>query len=520
MPRFSRLATSTVAAAAVLLTAASAAAADPPPLPASPPEPTFPAQTAPAVAPDEPLTLPMPSTPPATWEPSEGPRRQGRHSARDRRAQRPGPARGDAQADEANGAAPSGRHAAGPACSAPSRPSLRPRQGLLAVPFVAMDVSRDALDALQRVLRRREHRRGRAARTRGSPAPAGVTSNQNLNDWWDIYQTRTDTAWNNGYDGNGQTIGVLDTGTQAGHPWLAGKVVREACYSVDHRRQLVSAAARTGATRRPARARPSRAPTTRRARTARTWQPRPRAPMGWRARRTSSPCRCSTGTRHGEPRTWSSDQLWGLKYVYDLRGTHSIASVNLSLGGGKWTGYCDGYDSEGTWQGTSSGASTYFWIAYLRAAGIATVMSSGNDNYTNAIGAPACNSNAVSVGNTTLDTFGNDAVFFGNNTAREAERLQHLQRPLRAGAGHRHLQRGADQRVECGGPGPRWPRPTSPARSPRSSSFGLGDRQLVAGRAAELGHAGVRMGRDQAAARRLGRADVPLQPLIEEPGEH
>jgi subtilisin family serine protease len=118
----------------------------------------------------------------------------------------------------------------------------------------------------------------------------------------------------------------------------------------------------------------------------------------------------------GKPTSWSSDQLWGLKYVYDLRGTYSIASVNMSLGGGRWTGYCDGYDADGTWRGTGSSASTYFWIAYLRAAGIATVISSGNNSYTNAMGAPACNSNAVSVGNTTMDAFGTDAVFYGNAT--------------------------------------------------------------------------------------------------------
>ena len=60
MPRISRLVTSTVAAAAVVLTAAGVAAADPPPPPAGAPEPTFPAQAAPAVTPDELPTLPVP----------------------------------------------------------------------------------------------------------------------------------------------------------------------------------------------------------------------------------------------------------------------------------------------------------------------------------------------------------------------------------------------------------------------------------------------------------------------------
>ncbi len=87
-------------------------------------------------------------------------------------------------------------------------------------------------------------------------------------------------------------------------------------------------------------------------------------------------------------RTWTSDQLAGLDWVYSNRGAYRIASVNMSLGGGKYSSACDSDSRKAA-------------VDNLRAAGIATVIASGNDGYCGYVGAPACISSAITVGATT-----------------------------------------------------------------------------------------------------------------------
>ncbi|MBP1745478.1 MAG: Subtilisin-like serine protease-like protein [Deltaproteobacteria bacterium] len=98
--------------------------------------------------------------------------------------------------------------------------------------------------------------------------------------------------------------------------------------------------------------------------------------------------------------TWSSDQMAGLERVYELRNTYSIASVNMSLGGGYYSSNCDENSLK-----TS--------IDNLREAGIATVIASGNDGLCGYINAPACISSAISVG----ATYDDDTVTFFSNSA-------------------------------------------------------------------------------------------------------
>src|SRR5215510_13979911 len=86
-------------------------------------------------------------------------------------------------------------------------------------------------------------------------------------------------------------------------------------------------------------------------------------------------------------RSFTSDLMRALERVYTLRDTYSIASVNMSLGSGRFTSNCDTNPLKSI-------------IDQLRSAGIATVIASGDDGYTEAISEPACISSDISVGAT------------------------------------------------------------------------------------------------------------------------
>ncbi|MFD7319763.1 S8 family serine peptidase [Streptomyces sp. NPDC059875] len=90
-------------------------------------------------------------------------------------------------------------------------------------------------------------------------------------------------------------------------------------------------------------------------------------------------------------RSYSSDQLAGLEKVLQLRQSGTpVVAANMSLGGGQYTAACD----------TDSRKVV---IDNLRTAGVATVISAGNNAYTNAVGAPGCISSAITVGSTMDD---------------------------------------------------------------------------------------------------------------------
>ncbi len=188
-----------------------------------------------------------------------------------------------------------------------------------------------------------------------------------------------------GFTGAGYTVAIIDTGVQANHPFLAGKVVAEACFSGDGdvsdstcpNGQLAQYGAGAAA--------PSDEHGTHVAGIAAGSG----ASMNGVARGANI-IAFNVFTNHPLGLvTFDSDYIQALDYTYSLRFSHNIASVNMSLGGGGYTKYCD-----------KVVPATKKAIDRLRSANIATVIASGNNGYTNAISRPACVSTAISVGST------------------------------------------------------------------------------------------------------------------------
>lgn len=217
-----------------------------------------------------------------------------------------------------------------------------------------------------------------------------------------------DKAWAAGATGSGQTVAIIDTGVDSSHPFLSGKVVAEACYSTvadgtrstcpngqssqtgtgaakncpvsacDHGTHVAGIAAGKGSSFSGV------------AKDAKII-----AVQVFTLFQDSSGGYTVLGA-------YSSDIMSGLEYVYSLRNTYKIAAVKLSLGGGRYTQSCDGDAIKPA-------------VDDLRSAGIVTIVASGNDGYNDALSAPACISNVVSVGATTksdvVDSYSNSASF-------------------------------------------------------------------------------------------------------------
>lgn len=212
-----------------------------------------------------------------------------------------------------------------------------------------------------------------------------------------------------GVDGSGTAVAIIDTGVDRSHPFFAGRIVAEACFSTD------------------AGGRQSLCPD------GSSQQIGAGAGVNC-AFDTSSSCPHGTfvaGVAAGAYTTDGMSSLLGLAdgvakgadivaiqtfhlagcpagtcllaslsdilaaldhvalLVDALAGTTRLVAVNLSLGGGRYSSTCDG-------QFPSAAAA----VANLASKGVAVIAASGNDGYVDSLSFPACLSGTVAVGST------------------------------------------------------------------------------------------------------------------------
>ncbi|GAB1422628.1 hypothetical protein MASR2M15_28650 [Anaerolineales bacterium] len=216
-------------------------------------------------------------------------------------------------------------------------------------------------------------------------------------------------AWAQGYTGSGWSVAVLDTGIDKNHPFLSGKVISEACYSssgsgamsacpggvaeltgpgagtycnlayagCDHGTHVAGIVAGTNASF--------------------SGVAKGASLIGISVFHLNT-CTTEGGATYNCALSWTSDQIKGLQRVYELHSQgYKIAAVNMSLGGGNYSGYCDAFNyGSAIWAHSSKPA-----IDVLKGVGIATVIASGNSSYTDGVGSPSCISSAITVGSTT-----------------------------------------------------------------------------------------------------------------------
>jgi len=278
--------------------------------------------------------------------------------------------------------------------------TMREKRRYQTLPFVAMEIGPNELAALE-----------------ASPDVVRVRPDglMRLSLEMSVPRIEGDQAWQAGYDGAGTTIAVLDSGVDAAHPFLGGKVTHEACFSSTSA-GLSQSVCPNGET----------------------------TQVGAGA---AAPCQldeCLHGTHvagiaagngagAGPDVTFSgvarsanligvqvfseitdadmcggvapclggfeSDIIAGLEYIYGLKiDGVNVAAVNMSLGGGSFDMPCDTEPFKPA-------------IDNLRAIGVATIVASGNNAEVTNLSSPACISSAISVGATTLT---DEVAWFSN----------------------------------------------------------------------------------------------------------
>ena len=202
-------------------------------------------------------------------------------------------------------------------------------------------------------------------------------------------------------NGAGVAIAIVDTGVDAAHPFLGGRVIAEACFSTNNAMQGATSLCPGGGSEAfgPGAAAPCSLSNCDHGThvagiAAGNGGVAPGASIiavqifskiaSCSAFSLPSPCALS----------YVSDQLRAFDWLASTAFTPPLAIVNLSLGVGTFTSVaaCDA---------SPIGTAMFPAIARLRNQGVTTVASSGNNGATNALSLPGCLSNVVSVGATT-----------------------------------------------------------------------------------------------------------------------
>jgi subtilisin family serine protease len=193
-----------------------------------------------------------------------------------------------------------------------------------------------------------------------------------------------------GFTGAGSYVAIIDTGVEKSHPFLAGKVALEACFSSrcpNGQSQMIGAGAA--------------------------------APVHYHGTHVAGIIAGSNASFHGiapdakiiainvfDPYggAYDGDIIKALNWINSIASEYNITSVNMSLGSNTiFKGTCDDYIPDMTTA-----------VRNLKLKNIATVVSSGN-SYAVGMSSPACISDAVSVAATSTVT---DAVTDFSNVSQ------------------------------------------------------------------------------------------------------
>ena len=245
------------------------------------------------------------------------------------------------------------------------------------IPFIALEVTPAELDKLS-----------------ADPDVISITENLLLrpNLAESAALIRAPEAWAAGYTGKNQTIAIIDSGVDKAHPFFGGRVVSEACYTLGQCPNSSSSSTANGS------GVPCALPDecshgTHVAGIATGFNSKDFSGIAPDARLISIKVFTTFGMTSG---VYLSDMNAGLERVYQLRDSFSIAAVNMSLGWkDPYPATCD-----------TLVPSTTALINQLKAAGIATIIASGNNGASSRISFPACISSAVSVGSVSDSNWG------------------------------------------------------------------------------------------------------------------